>query len=82
MILTNNYKYAPKGQSVGELIKDSIAEYDRYMETYHTEAFRTAKRYKVQTNLVDEEGFIRLEPVTRGSTQYLDLDHDRSGYIL
>lgn len=82
MILTNNYKYAPKGQSVGELIKDSIAEYDHYMETYHTEAFRTAKRYKAQTNLVDEEGFIRLEPVTRGSTQYLDLDHDRSGYIL
>lgn len=79
MILTNNYKYAPKDKRVGNIIDEVTAEYDQYMIEHHTEAYRTAKRYKAWINLVDEDGFIRMEPKTGGRTQYLDMNNIRQG---
>lgn len=72
MILTNNYRYAPKDQRVGDLIAEITDEYDDYMRVHHYEAYRTAKRNKAQMNLVDSDGFIRLEPATTGQVKYVD----------
>lgn len=74
MVLTNNYKYAPEDMLVGDIIKELNEEYVMYMTRHHREAFRTAKRYKAQMNLVDSDGFIRMEPTTNGNVRYIDND--------
>ncbi|WP_300944121.1 hypothetical protein [uncultured Duncaniella sp.] len=74
MVLTNNYKYAPEDKLVGDIIKELNEEYVAYMTRHHREAFRTAKRYKAQMNLVDSDGFIRMEPTTNGNVRYIDND--------
>jgi len=71
MIFTNNYKYAPKNAMVGDLIVDVQTRYRDIMLEQHPEAYRSARRQKAQNYLVDEEGFILLEPINRHeNTQY------------
>jgi hypothetical protein len=71
MILTNNYKHAPRTIRVGDRIDQLYSDYVANMELYHHEAWRSAKRQKAQTYQVDEDGFIVLERVTKGSTRYV-----------
>lgn len=68
MILTNNYKYAPKQCLVGEILNELHGTYEHYMFENHAEAYRTAKRMKAQTSQVDEDGFFVLERITNGHT--------------
>lgn len=71
MILTNNYKHAPQYIRVGDRIDQLQSDYVAHMNLYHPKAYRTAKKYKASTNQVDEDGFIVLERITRGSTRYI-----------
>lgn len=71
MVLTNNYKHAPKLTRVGDLINDYWDDYEYYMLQNYYHAYKSARRQKAQTNQVDEDGFIVLERRTNGSTRYL-----------
>lgn len=71
MIYTNNFKYAPKDAKVGELIAEAQGIYRNLMMEQYPEAYKTARRQKAQNYLVDEDGFIVLEPINRKEhTQY------------
>ena len=70
MILSNTYKYAPKNISIASYLDELLEDYAECMAKYRKEAFRSAKYLKAQTHLVDEEGFILLEPRTNGGTKY------------
>lgn len=74
MILTNNYKYAPEDKLVGDILSELNDEYADYMHEHHNDAYRTAKRFKAQMNLVDADGFILMEPTSRGAVRYIDND--------
>lgn len=76
MVFTNNYKYAPRNQRVGDLIEDLQQQYASYMKQYYPKAFRMAKKYKSMTNQVNDEGFIVLEPKSNGRTEYVDKNGD------
>lgn len=73
MIFTNNYKHAPRHILVGDKIRDLTEDYNALMMTNDktAEAYRSAKRQKAQTHLVDSDGFIILEPKTKGRTNYM-----------
>jgi len=70
MTFINCYKYAPKGIRVGDLIEDLTERYIYYMREHHKDAYRTARYYKARTNLVNEEGYVILEPITKGGMSY------------
>ena len=72
MVFTNNYKYAPRNQRVGDIIEDLQHQYVRYMKEHHYEAYRSSIRQKSMTYWIDEDGFIRLEYKTTSRTQYVD----------
>lgn len=58
-----------------DLLIDARDRYDYYMTKYHPLAYRSAKRNKAQTNLIDEDGFILLEKKTKGGTKYIGKDN-------
>lgn len=66
MTFINNFKYKDKDKSFIERLEEVVKDYDNYMKANHHEAYRTSKRFKAQTYLVNEDGFIILEPQTRG----------------
>lgn len=70
MIMSNTYKYLSADNLPSVVLSDLLENYSFYMTRNHKEAYRSAKRQKAQTNLVDEDGFILLEPITKGGTAY------------
>lgn len=64
------WKYFPTDKEPLQLYSDLYESYKHYMLTYHYDAFKTAIKFKAQDYLVAEDGFLRLEFLTKGSTKY------------
>lgn len=52
------------------LITDLYAKYIEQMKLDHPKALNTARHWKAHRNRVDDEGFIVLEPVSKGYTKF------------
>ena len=74
MIFTNCFKYAPKDHKVIDLLEDLNNKYVYYMNMYYKDAYRSAKYFKSYTNMVGPDGFIILEPKTKGDVRYVGKD--------
>lgn len=70
MTFINCYKYAPKDVRVGDLIEELTNRYIYYMYEHHQKAYRMARHFKARTNLLDEEGYIQLEHITKGGIKH------------
>lgn len=71
MIFINNFSHAPKNVRIGDIIEELNYEYSYQMNAYYPLAYKTAKYSKAQTNLVDLDGFIKLEPKSKGVVRYV-----------
>lgn len=61
MSLVNQFYRFPDHISPYELEQSLLSKYKEYMLKYHRKAYNSAKRFKAYNNLLDEDGFIRME---------------------
>lgn len=76
MVFINNFSNAPKFVRVKDRLGDLKSDYDLFMNKQYPAAFKTAIRAKAQTNLVADDGFIRLEPKTEGRVHYVGKEQE------
>lgn len=72
MDLNQTFKYFPKNKNIVEVLYDLHVEYEYYMMKHYNKAYRSSKQRKAQDYLVDEEGFIRLDHITKGGIKHDD----------
>lgn len=73
MEFTNRY-YG--GGDYREVYSGHIKEYEDQMQNLYPEAYRMARYRKAQTYLIDVDGFIIMEPRTRGGITYVNSDKE------
>lgn len=71
MVLINNFNGVPKFINVSDHISSLKSEYEFFMNILYPREYKTAIKYKARTNLVDKDGFIKLEPKTQGGISYV-----------
>lgn len=67
MKLTN---HTPRGINPYDEFDKTLSDYKLYMQKYYKEAYKTARRFKAQTYLVDKDGFIILEQTKPDKEMY------------